>query len=124
MNTRNWRIKILTLCMAAFTLCLAAACGDAGPERITPSAPCGDDAALTPSLELTELHEGWKRRRGSKLTIEGLRVLPGYQDAMDAKERRLIPKRSHIWVMVLTKYEGRMHEYPYVHGYAPYALYD
>ena len=22
------------------------------------------------------------------------------------------------------KYEGRMHEYPYVHGYAPYALYD
>ena len=28
MNTRNWQIKLLTLCMAAITLCLAVACGD------------------------------------------------------------------------------------------------
>ena len=50
MNTGNWQIKMLTLCMTAFTLCLTAACGDAGteytsPERITPSAPFGDGSA-------------------------------------------------------------------------------
>ena len=52
MNTGNWQIKMLTLCMTAFTLCLTAACGDAGtdyagPEIITPSAPCGDDDYAT-----------------------------------------------------------------------------
>ena len=33
MNTRNWQIKILTLCMAAFALCLTVACGKLRLER-------------------------------------------------------------------------------------------
>ena len=46
MNTRNWQIKILTLCMAAIALCLTAACGDSfpreepGAKRIMPLGPC------------------------------------------------------------------------------------
>ena len=59
MKTHNWQTKALTLFIAAAALWLATACGAtdikySSPNRITPSAPCGDDAPLVPSKELRE----------------------------------------------------------------------
>ena len=50
MNTRNWQIRILTLCMAAFTLCVAAACGDGLNDEV--SRP--KEATEAPTKEPTE----------------------------------------------------------------------
>ena len=54
MKTQNWQIKILTLCMAAFALCLTVACGDFYPDeepvakRIMPLGPCPNDINEVP----------------------------------------------------------------------------
>ena len=64
MNTRNWQIKILTLCMAAIALCLTGACGDSFPgeepvaRRIMPADPCPND--------INEVH-----RENPRLTTRG-----------------------------------------------------
>ena len=54
MNTRNWQIKVLTLCMAAIALCMTGACGDSFPgeepvaKRIMPADPCPNDINEVP----------------------------------------------------------------------------
>ena len=121
MNTRNWQIKILTFCMAAFALCLTVACGDeyTGPERITPSAPCGDDVPLTPSVEYITL-EGAKVPRGYEKSLEAAKNpgLIGIEDAEGrerfinsmraiARAERLRPERHRVQ-KILDKYRDRI----------------
>ena len=110
MNTGNWQIKMLTLCMTAFTLCLTAACGDAGPEIITPSAPCGDDdyETLTPSLELREF--------GSiEHLYDGSMSETVWNDAAVARWERLAPERERV-ENILAKYTDRIWKLPGVYS--------
>ena len=102
MNTPNWQIKMLTLCMAAFALWPTAACGDAGPERITPSAPCGDAdyETLTPSLEFREFVGIGTWNDGSIST----RV---WNRAVSARWERLRPERHRVQ-KILDKYTDRI----------------
>ena len=107
MNTRNWQIKILTLCMAAIALCLTAACEStdpeyAGPQRITPSAPCGDDVPLTQSVEFSRLPEN------AGITEIGLAAM--------ARAERLRPEIERIQA-ILDKYEDLIRRQPNVLGY-------
>ena len=75
-KTINWQTKALTLFIAAVALWLTAACGNneveeyAIGDRKTPSAPCGPDIPLTPSIEY--------------ITLEGAKVPSGYEKALEA----------------------------------------
>ena len=121
MNTRNWQIKILTLCMAAFALCLAAACepGQIEVERITPSAPCMNDTTLTPSVEFVDLYEKWRDERGlgEDATMEDLRDLPGYRGAKNARADRLEPEFLRTVTMIGAKYDERIKRHPFYRGH-------
>ena len=74
-HTTNWYIQLLTLTFAAACLWLATACGNNGAryaigDRITPSAPCGPNVPLTPSIEY--------------ITLEGAKVPSGYEKSLEA----------------------------------------
>ena len=122
MNTQNWQIKLLTLCMAAFALCLTAAC-----ERnytleevwITPSAPCGDDVPLVPSVEFVQLLE----RLGAPATTRYRNTIPGLADAVAARKGRLAPEKERIWTIV-QKYQDRLDKHTYIYAYGPEPLID
>ena len=94
MNTRNWQIKILTLCMATFALCLTAACGesylDEEPvaKRIMPAGPCPndinempDDPRLStreePDLKFERVREVMKKYDTLLFSREDIAVLGG-----------------------------------------------
>ena len=124
MNTRNWQIKMLTLCMAAFALFLTAACGDeyTGPQRITPSAPCGDAdyETLLPSREFRSFAV-------SKFTNEETRRRVQNQAAEDRAERLLL-ERIRVRA-ILRQYVDRIRKQyvrhgGYVHGFGLGALSD
>ena len=71
MKTTNWQTKALTLFIAAVALWVATACNSEGRYQhpyqiITPSAPCGPDVPLTPSIEF--------------ITLEGARVPEEYEE--------------------------------------------
>ena len=115
MNTGNWQIKILTLFMVAFALCLTVACGDAGtdyagPERITPSAPCGDaDAPLVPSVEFQQFS-------GIEHWTDGSINTRVWNRAAQARGNRLGPEMDRVQA-VIDKYRDRIRRLPGVNGF-------
>ena len=128
MNKGNWQIKILTLFMGAIALCLTAACepGQIEVERITPSAPCMNDSALTPSVEFVDLYEKWKNERelGEDATMEDLSELPGYSGAKNARADRLGPEYFRIVAMIRAKYAERIKRHPFYRGHVIWYLED
>ena len=100
----NWKIKILTLFMAAIALCMTASCGDVGidenastneyvgnyeyvganpgVERITPSEPCGDEDKAMPSDEkpMTWTERRLQREAAAKETYRIRKILDKYDD--------------------------------------------
>ena len=94
MKTANWQTKALALFIAGVALCLTAACAGeyTGPNRITPSAPCGDDTPLVPSNEYREFQG-----------IENPYDVFG-QDRIEQASRdrakRLWPEKERIWAIM------------------------
>ena len=122
MNTWNWQIKILTFCIAAIALCLTAACERDYPleeVRITPSAPCGDDAHLVPSVEFIQLLE----RLGMPATTRYVNTIPGLAHAVARRKGRLAPEKERVWTIV-QKYRERLSKHTYIYAYGPEPLID
>ena len=123
MNTRNWQIKILILCMAAIALCLTAACGDEyltlypypdGGLRIVSSEPCEIDVPLIPSIEFIKLAEKWTQP-GDDISYEALKEFSGYRASVRAREKRLSPEFKRIRdALEPRKYQ--IQEFPYYIG--------
>ena len=120
MNTRNWQIKMLTLCMAAFALCLTVACGDEYltdypyPDeglRIVSLEPCEIDVPLIPSIEFIKLAEKWMQP-GDDISYEALRELSGYRASVRAREKRLSPEFKRIRD-ALQPQKYQIYEFPY-----------
>ena len=135
MKQLNWQTKALTLFIAAAALWLASACANEplGIERITPSAPCGPDVPLTPSIEFITL-EGAKVPSGYERDLEAAKN-PGLIGIKDqegrgmfiqsmraiARAERLRPETERIET-ILNRYEDRIwKQYTnnggHIHGY-------
>ena len=103
MNTQNWQIKILTLCMAAIALCLTVACG--GDEYLTDYPdegllivslePCEIDVPLIPSIEYIKLAEKWAEP-GDDISYEALSKFSQFHSSTRAREKRLAPEFKRI----------------------------
>ena len=144
-HTTNWQLKALTLLAAVAALSLATACNNnAGAERviidrITPSAPCGDDTPLTvsaefdgiegaigkemilPSMDKDQIYEAKKR--------DEQRRMSAWRKAVDARAERLRPEEERVREIV-SKYRDRIEKQyvtstgGHVHGYGVTTLND
>ena len=97
MKATNWQTKALTLFIATVALFLTTACNSENPyeypfQRITPSAPCGPDVPLTPSMEFVHL------KGASDLEINR---------AFNKRYDRLTPKFERA-AAILSKYDERI----------------
>ena len=137
-NTTTWQLKSLMLFIAFAALFLTIACGKyAGAERviidrITPSAPCGDDTSLTvsaefdgiegaigkemilPSMDKEQIYEAKKRDEERRMSA--------WRKAVDARAERLRPEEERVREIV-NRYRDRIEKQyvtskgGHVHGY-------
>ena len=103
MKATNWQTKALTPFIAALALWFATACTEPGSEfelgieylgsqRITPSAPCGPDVPLSPSIELAQLNGTSSQEKSM---------------ALRAREKRLRPEEERIQA-ILDEHRDRL----------------
>ncbi len=115
MQTHNRYMHIIAIVIAAACLSLATACGGDDTEYahgdiITPSAPCGPDIPLTPSIEYT--------------TLEGAKVPPEYEDFLYAAKNPYMigikdPEDREVFmhnVRVIARAERLQPEIERIHG--------
>ena len=138
MKTTNWQTKALMLFIAAAALWLtaAAACANAVTEyaigdRITPSAPCGPDIPLTPSIEYITL-EGAKVPSGNERYLEAAKNpgLIGIEDPAGrasfiqsiratARAERLRPETERIKA-IIDRHKDLIWKQSTAYGYSVY----
>ena len=115
MSIGNWQIKILTLCMAAFALCLTAACGESYPDeepvikRIMPMGSCPNDINEAPdNPELTYKQEvELKFERAGEVLNKYHSLLTGRDDTSQvslgyfSSEDRIFPYRADSYTVFI-----------------------